>query len=463
MSAAELRLTGWGWRYATRHAWAVRGLDLHVAPGEHVLLHGPSGGGKSTVLAGLAGLLGPGTSRPGESEGRLVVHGGRAVVVAQDPWAQVVMPRTGEDVAFGLENTAVPAPLIAGRVRGTLAAVGLPPDPLHRTGRLSGGQRQRLALAGVLAMRPAAVLFDEPTSMLDDAAVELLRAQVRALRGHTVVLVDHHHDRWADLVDRQVLLTPPTAPAASPHPPDAAAAPAPPAPARSDVVVAADGLVAGRPARLLAADPGVVPPRFGPLDLRLRAGEVLVLRGANGCGKSTVAMTLAGLLTPVAGTVTVAGHARPHRLAPRRLARLVGTVVQQPHHQLVADTVADELQVTVRRAGLGPAGRARAADLLDHLGLAALARAHPLSLSGGEQRRLSVATALLADTPLVVLDEPTFGQDPRTWRRLVDRIATRVRAGAALVVVTHDPQLVRALRDQATVHEVVPAACGARP
>jgi energy-coupling factor transporter ATP-binding protein EcfA2 len=186
----SVRARSWGWRHGTRAAWAVRGLDLDVADGERVLLLGPSGAGKSTLLRGLAGLLDPET---GDEEGRLELDGvpvrrarseavgagvARTGLLLQDPLSQTVLARCGDDVAFGLENHAVPREEIWPRVHEALAAVGFPYPPERSTARLSGGERQRLALAGVLALRPRLLLLDEPTAMLDPASADGLRGTV---------------------------------------------------------------------------------------------------------------------------------------------------------------------------------------------------------------------------------------------------------------------------------------------
>jgi len=217
---------GWGWRHATRRAWAVRGLDLDVAPGERVLLLGPSGAGKSTLLAGLCGLLDPGTGRGdelGDEEGELLLDGvpagrarregvragrARAGLLLQDPQAQTVLARCGDDVAFGLENHAVPAAEIWPRVAAALSGVGFPYGAAHPTARLSGGERQRLALAGVLALRPGLLLLDEPTAGLDGhTEAEVAHVVGRLMHGRTVVLVSHRPALIA-LADRVIDLAP---------------------------------------------------------------------------------------------------------------------------------------------------------------------------------------------------------------------------------------------------------------
>ncbi|MBM0258564.1 ABC transporter ATP-binding protein, partial [Micromonospora sp. 4G55] len=156
MGAVLLR--GFGWRHAGRKAWAVRGVDLRIEAGERVLLLGPSGAGKSTLLAALAGLL---PEDSGEQEGTVEIDGldprkdrERVGIVFQDPETQLVMARSGDDVAFGLENRGVPAGEIWPRVDEALRRVGFPYDRDRPTAALSGGEQQRLALAGALALRP---------------------------------------------------------------------------------------------------------------------------------------------------------------------------------------------------------------------------------------------------------------------------------------------------------------------
>jgi energy-coupling factor transport system ATP-binding protein len=186
--------------------------------------------------------------------------------------------------------------------------------------------------------------------------------------------------------------------------------------------------------------------------LTAHAGQVLAVTGANGSGKSTLALIIASLLAPTSGSVRflAGGPDRPYaKWRPRELVRWVGTVFQEPEHQFLASTVRAELAVGPRRVGMTGEGVRRVVDeLLDHLNLAGLAEANPFTLSGGEKRRLSVATALATAPALLVLDEPTFGQDARTWDALAVLLAEQRDAGRAIVAVTHDEALVGALADR---------------
>jgi energy-coupling factor transporter ATP-binding protein EcfA2 len=461
-----LELRGFGWRHAGRKAWAVRGVDLRVERGERVLLLGPSGAGKSTLLAALAGLL---ADDSGEQEGTAEIDGldprkarERVGVVFQDPETQIVMSRAGDDVAFGLENRGVPVDEIWPRVDASLARVGFPYDRDRPTAALSGGEQQRLALAGILALRPDLLLLDEPTANLDPAGAALVR---RALadgvdRDTTVLLVEHRLEQALPLVDRVVVLAPGGGVRADGAPAEVFAA--------YGEALAAEGVwVPGRPVEprraagppgeeLLGADRLALIPRLAPTDLTVRAAEALAVVGPNGTGKSTLALLLGGLLRPgggrLAATPALAGTdaARPpHRWRAPALTGRIGSVFQDPEHQFVTSTVYDELALGPRRLRRPPAEVGSTVDgLLARLRLDRLARANPYTLSGGEARRLSVATALATAPRLLVLDEPTFGQDRRTWVELVDLLAGLRDAGHGIVAVTHDADFVAALADR---------------
>jgi energy-coupling factor transport system ATP-binding protein len=202
--------------------------------------------------------------------------------------------------------------------------------------------------------------------------------------------------------------------------------------------------------------PGSLSPALTRVDVQLRSAEALAVMGPNGSGKSTLAMLLAGLLQPTAGWV-VAGEAlspgRGHdpiwRWPAHALARQVGTVFQDPEHQFLSGNVREELMLGPLRTGVErPAARRRADELLERLHLAHLAEANPFTLSGGEKRRLSVATALAPAPSVLVLDEPTFGQDRRTAGELLALLAALRDDGRAVCFVTHDRDFASALADR---------------
>lgn len=465
----------WGWRHASRKDHALRHVDFEIKPGERVLLLGASGAGKSTLMAGLAGVLGG--DDEGEQEGRLLVGGvdarsarGTSGLVLQDPDAQTILERVGDDVAFGCENLNLPKDEIWKRARAALDIVGL--DYMrfdHSTRRLSGGQRQRLALAGVLAMHPGLLLLDEPTANLDPDGVREVHDAVRQVierTGETLIVVEHHIDVWLDLVDRVIVLGRPDE--ASPcggviadgtpdevfgsmgdvlaeggaWVPGRSIAPCPAAHEPGETVLRADDLSFGREF-----------PLGEHVNVEFHTGEVTALTGRNGVGKSTLALTLAGLLEPVAGHVRVAeSMVPPHRAndvsgwKSRDLLGRIGMVFQEPEHQFVTSSVRDEVAVGPKSMGKSDGEAYRIADeMLERMRLARFAPANPFTLSGGEKRRLSVASMMAAAPKVLVMDEPTFGQDFTTWTQMVQLIADVRDSGSAVIMVTHDEALIEAL------------------
>ncbi|WP_374953411.1 ABC transporter ATP-binding protein [Arthrobacter sp. N199823] len=476
---ARISAKGWGWQHSGRHTRAVHDLDLEIEPGERVLLLGPSGAGKSTLLHALAGVLGD--DEDANESGQLLIDGrpvaesrGRSGLMQQDPDSQVVLSRIGDDVAFGAENLSVPREEIWRRVIAALESVGLDLPLDHPSSSLSGGQKQRLGLAGMLAMRPGLLLLDEPTANLDPAGVVEVRDAVRRSldeSGATLVVVEHRVSVWLDVVDRIVVLAP-----ARLGEPGGVLFDGPPAQvmAQSRELLAAAGIwVPGyvphvRPRTLLPHaminpdDAGahllleaaslavsrtkgrkrhpVVPAAVVPSVL-VKAGQALSVTGPNGAGKSTLALTLGGLLAPVAGRLTAlpelargAGPA-PLKWRGRDLISRIGTVFQEPEHQFVAHSVREELLFAPRILGHGGDS---VDELLTRLRLEHLADANPFTLSGGEKRRLSVATVLAASPQVLILDEPTFGQDANTWAELASMLTELLDAGTAVVSVTHD-------------------------
>lgn len=513
MPNAVLRFDNWGYRHASRRYFSVRGLNLTVEAGQRVLLLGASGIGKSTILEGAAGLLGsngyerqdPGQedgimvdAEGGATEGHVFVDDvpvreaiGRVGLVLQDPDAQAVFQRLGDNVAFGPENLHVERGEIWRRVDSSLAAVGLQGLQLHRSvTHLSGGQMQRLALAGALAMRPSVLLLDEPTANLDPDGVTQVVTAVRDVLDEfrsTMVLVEHHAEPWIDLIDRVIVL-------GSQTDQDAANG------QERRTVIMADGTPdeVFRDPNLDFARLGIwVPRRYmrgecrigaihtgsepdypacegtgepvlctknlaigrngkavaTGIDLAFKQGQITALVGANGAGKSTLALTLAGLLEPVDGEVSASGElaAGAHGVHPgdwksTELASRISYVFQNPEHQFATGSVLDEVMLGPLRVGVEESqARERARTLLRRFDLLRYENANPYTLSGGEKRRLTVAAALASAPRVLILDEPTFGQDRCTWMQMVQLIHGLRSDGVSIIVVTHDRELVTAL------------------
>ena len=364
------------------------------------------------------------------------------------------MERVEDDVAFGLENRAWPRDGMLARVPQALAEVGLEGMERTRSRKLSGGQQQRLALAGALAPRPGLLVLDEPTANLDqESAARLMAtlAAIRRTRAATQVLIEHHVDRAWPLADvvlalgadgRPIDVGPPDdvlGRSADPMraagiwlPGDVAdrrSSPVSSSPAIGDVLVEALGVRFG----YQRADPVV-----RDVTLRAAAGERIALTGPNGTGKSTLGRLLVGLLRPDHGRVELAGE-DPARMAPATLARRAGYVFQEPERQFLGQTVEEEVGV-----GLTEDEHARVDDLMTRLGLPLerFAARSPYRLSGGEQRRLSLACVLVRRPEVLVLDEPTFGQDRHGYEGLLAILGEHLDDGSCLIAATHDQRFV---------------------
>ncbi|MFL6088606.1 MAG: ATP-binding cassette domain-containing protein [Aeromicrobium sp.] len=445
MARGEVRVEGLTWRPLGRRQPTIAKLDLFVSPGERVLLLGPSGAGKSTILLALAGALG--TTLAGDLSGRAEVEG-RIGLVPQNPADAIVAEHLGRDAAFGLENAGMVRDEIWPKVDAALASVGLTYGRGHLVTALSGGELQRLVLAGVLALEPDVMLLDEPTSMLDAASSAAAREAVTAAADdRTLIVVEHRCEPWLDHVDRVVVLD------------------------RGGRIVS-DGTPAGfvagppidgvwmpgapPPVPLAVPDELVRPSSAGPVQavqvavtlisrtlrgvqrvdaLRdfsaaLEPGRITALTGESGSGKSTALAAVGGLQRLASGRV----HPDRARMSSRRLAADVGWMPQNAEHGFLTHTVADE----IRRTGQVIDRFVDTGAVLDAFGLAALAGANPFRLSGGEQRRVALAAALAHRPGLLLLDEPTVGQDPATWAAVTGWMTSARNAGATVAFATHD-------------------------
>lgn len=453
---ARVEAVGWGWRHRGASSSTIDRLDLRIDRGERVLLLGPSGSGKSTLLMAIAGLL---DAHDGDASGQLRVAGEPArqraagvALVRQDPETSVLLSRVADEVVFGSENLGHSAEESRARGLQALAAVGLLVADDRSTAQLSGGQKQRLAVATLLAMRPSLWLLDEPTAQLDPAgASEVRQAVAAALKADdTMIVVDHLSDGWWPFITRVIAIDGSGKLVCDCRPDQAlgvyrtqleslgAWLPG------ADAPIAAPSPPSG-PALLTAEQLGVgYQDSVATISHTLCRSEALVVRGPNGCGKTALALTLGGLLPPQSGRIAADESWAPIRRGrvlsepmswrSRELAARIASVFQQPELQFVRPTVGEE--IALGASSLGIAGA-----LLERFGLATARDRAPRTLSGGEKRRLSVATALASSAELIIADEPTFGQDRGTWMVLTEALAEAIGDGRSLVLPSHDELL----------------------
>ncbi|MFD7293194.1 ABC transporter ATP-binding protein [Streptomyces sp. NPDC059897] len=490
--------------YDGAQAPTVHGIHLHVPEGELMLLAGPSGVGKSTLLGAVSGLVPHFTG--GTLAGRVTVagrdtrtHKPRELAdvvgtVGQDPLAHFVTDTVEDELAYGMESLGLTPPVMRRRVEETLDLLGLADLRDRPISTLSGGQQQRVAIGSVLTPHPQVLVLDEPTSALDPAAAEEVLSVLQRLvhdLGTTVLMAEHRLERVIQYADQVALLPGPGEPlrvgtpseimAISPvYPPVVGLgrlAGWDPLPltvrnARRAAGALKERLRQGQvrqiqaPAAIEQRGPGQSPAtattlaatknlgvRRGRIEalrhttLQVTTGEVLALMGRNGAGKSTLLSTLVGMIKPTSGTVTVGG-ATPHRTTPRDLIRKVGLVPQEPRDLLCADTVAAECTAADKDADAAPGTcRALLTDLLP--GIAD--DTHPRDLSEGQRLTLALAIVLTAAPPLLLLDEPTRGLDYAAKSRLVAILRNLAAEGHAIVMATHDVELAAELTHRVAI------------
>jgi energy-coupling factor transport system ATP-binding protein len=441
-----------------------QGLSLSIRRGEKVLLLGPSGCGKSTLLQVLSGIIPRAVEVPLKADKLIVPE--KTGFVFQDPDSQFCMPYVDEEIAFVLENLQIPREDMPPLIAHYLQQVGLKVEPMHTLiQQFSQGMKQRLAIASVLALAPEVLMLDEPTALLDEEGTRQVWETIRGIAADkTVLIVEHKIGGILDFIDRIVVFSP-------------------------DGRIIADGepKTVFREYRREFLDygiwyPGVwddfsaergmlqqgqssrhkqhpSPERGEPLLLleqfdglrggiskvhvaRLAAyrGDFIAIVGRNGAGKSSLLLAIMRLIR-VKGTGHVAG-ARGEKVA--QLAEQIAFVFQNPELQFVTNSVAEELAYTLSDTGrLTPDIRPAVEKQLAEYNLTDLEGRHPFQLSTGQKRRLSVASAMIGGQRILLLDEPTFGLDARNTFQLLTKLESLRQEGTLILMVTHDPEIVR--------------------
>jgi energy-coupling factor transport system ATP-binding protein len=475
----------------------LRDVTVHVDEGELCLVVGRTGAGKSTLLGAINGLVPHFTG--GTLAGRVLVDGRNTAthppreladvvgVVGQDPLAGFVTDTVEEELAYGMEQLAIPADVMRKRVEETLDLLGLAGLRNRALHEISGGQQQRVAIGAVLTAHPRILVLDEPTSALDPTAAEEVLAAITRLvhdLGVTVVLAEHRLERVVQYADRVIHLSGDgSVTDGSPAAMFATTSVAPPVvelgrlarwsplplsvrdarrvagPLR-DRIGRSPAVPARRrstPGRLLLRARNVVV-RYGDviavrgLNLELSAGEVTGLMGRNGSGKSSLLWALQGSGPRQAGLVQVEGR-DPKALSARDARALVGLVPQTPADLLYLDTVAAELAQADSESDGGPDGAASpsAHELLDRLAPGIDDDSHPRDLSEGQRLSLVLAIQLRAAPLVVLLDEPTRGLDYHAKLALIGIVDALAAEGRTVVVSTHDVEFIARAADRVIV------------
>jgi energy-coupling factor transport system ATP-binding protein len=425
-------------RYPGQPFDALSDIGFDIAAGETVLVSGPTGCGKSTLGLVLCGAI-PNLV-PGRLSGRVVLNrrpvAERTVreiardlgFLLQNVEHQTFTERVADEIAFGLENFGMPAAHMDGAIVDALGLVEAGHLLERRLATLSAGERQRVMLAALLVLDQNVLVLDEPLAYLDRRTQQRFMALLDGLsqRGKTVVIFEHRRDAVQPVAHREIYL-------------DAGRIAARPSartrfPAIGTCRTGTDALVFDG---VGFAWPGAADTLFGGISFAVKQGESVVLLGCNGSGKTTLMALAMGLIKPDRGKITTCGHT-VGRAAPSKIAGQTAFIFQRPDHQLYLPDVRAEV-----RSQAGDAGTARAE--LASMGLRGLEDRHPRSLSMGQKRRLTLAAALARRPQVLLLDEPSVGQDDASLALIIGRLDRFLQEGGALLTATHDARMAQAL------------------
>ncbi|NER21430.1 MAG: ATP-binding cassette domain-containing protein [Symploca sp. SIO1B1] len=419
----------------------IQNINLTLQAGELVVLAGATGSGKSTLLNCITGIAPEYTG--GKLSGQVLYRGSEIThnsirqrsqfmgIMLQNVETQLFTDQVWNEVVFGLENWNLPPEQIKSLASATLMEFDLVSQKAWAIRQLSAGQKQRLLLACLLTQHQDILLLDEPFAFLDTAGVKLLLEllQQRVTQGQAVLLIEHRLELLQHLCDRAYFInngcikpgelsTPTAEDSASPVPANYS-----PPGSQYEVVLQTQNLSWG----------GY--PAFP--DLQVAAGEVVLLKGDNGCGKTTLLKLLSGLLKPSTGRLEILGRDLT-RSTVVKIARFVGFVLQNPNHQLFAESV----QAEVTQSGVSPK---KAEALLEQLNLNHCLEQHPHALSQGQKRRLALGAVLVRQPRICLLDEIMVGQDPTSLTLMLQTLKTFTEQGGVLIFTSHDPGVAKIL------------------
>jgi len=460
-------------RYRDRQGTAIRKISFEARAGEILLVAGASGCGKTTLVRCINGLI-P-RSYKGERTGRVLLYGEdtadwslakisqKVGTVLQDPERQILGTKVLNEVAFGLENLSLPRPEIIQRADEALAYLKISPLRGRETFHLSGGEKQKVALAGVLAMRPSILLLDEPLASLDPASAQDTLDMVRLLadEGMTVLMVEHRvEDVLGIRPDRVMFMTEGDVRYLGPldglgevvnyHEVKLPAAvimlraKADPAPVALNILPGVSGTGSAKEPIVrfesVAFDYEAGTEVLHGINLEIKRGDVIAVLGPNGAGKTTFVKHAIGLLKPKSGRVLVDGR-DTREASVAQIASTLGYVFQSPSHMLFAPTVHEEL-------AFGPKNLKHPKDQIEKevkealhiVNLTDNEKDPPLALSFGQQKRVSIAAILAMRSRILVMDEPTAGQDYFNYINFMDSIL-QMPGFEAILFITHDIDL----------------------
>lgn len=490
-------------RYAGAEKDALRQIDIKIRPGEIVLVTGPAGSGKTTLCSCITGLVPH--FHEGKLTGQVIVRshdtrrariGGLASLVGmvfQDPDSQLVTSSVADEVAFGPENLGVPRPEINERVTEALSATRLTGYDDREPHNLSGGEQQACAIAAIYAMHPEIYVMDEPLANLDPAGrLQVLQVliDVAKQRNKTLFIVEHSLEEVLPLVDRVLVMDRGQIVRDGPLDEALAAGDIPRVFTRPAIVRLADKFGLGMKtfsAEKFYADlndrkpMGIIDLGEHPvsrrkvsskpiieikdlhysyqdrtdalkgINLTIHEGEVVAILGRNGSGKTTLARHIIGLLQPTRGQVVVGG--RDVAVTPtHELTQEIGFCFQNPNHQLVSFKVRDEMTFGLKAHNIDPAEfdqrLQRALELVDMLDVI---DAEIFDLGKGQKQRLALASVLTLNPRILVIDEPTTGQDPQMTSQIFEIIKNLNDLGTTILMITHRVDYAAAYADRAVV------------